>query len=73
MFQTASEVDGNTLFSSMLGWVGDAPAASQAVATQLSPQRGQIEACDPGASATVVPDPGAVDVLIANQIDRLAR
>lgn len=71
VFETATEVDGGSVFSSMLIWAAAAPPASQAVATQIGPTRVQIEACDPGVTGGVAGNPGVVDDLIDRQQLRL--
>jgi hypothetical protein len=71
VFQTTSEATGTSLFSSMLLWAQRAPAGTQALATQLSPTKVQLEACDPGANIANTLDAGTVDSLIDRQLDRL--
>ena len=72
VFQTSTDANGAALFASMRLWAQRAPAASQALATQLAPEQVQLEACDPGVGVSIMPDPAVVDGVIAQQIDRLA-
>ena len=70
-FQTTNEAAAGSLFTAMQQWAATSAIGSQAVASQLDLTTVQIEACDPGPLATIIPDPGAVDSLIDRQIARL--
>ncbi len=71
VFQTADDASGSSVFTSMLAWTAGAPPASQAVATQLSSTRVQLEVCDPGVDGGSAPNIGVVDALIDRQQLRL--
>jgi hypothetical protein len=71
VFQTSTEEAGAEVFASMLSWAASAPAASQAVVSQLSPTRVQLDVCDPGAEGGTPPNIGVVDALIDRQQLRL--
>lgn len=73
VFQTGNETAASSLFTAMQQWAASSAAGSQAAAVQLDPTTVQIAACDPGATATSIPDPGTVDALIDRQIARLTR
>jgi hypothetical protein len=72
VFQTSSDADGASLLANMTSWAAGAPVGARAVATQLAPNRVQLEACDPGADAAAAPSAGAADLVIRRQLDRLA-
>ncbi len=71
VFETADEAAGSSVFAAMLSWAANSPAGAQAIATQLSPTRVQLEGCDPGADAGLAPNAGVVDALIDRQQLRL--
>jgi hypothetical protein len=56
----------------MQTWAAAAPATSQTTVTPLAETRTQLSACDPGADAATVPQPGDVDAVINRQLTRLA-
>ena len=70
-FQTANATAAGSLFTAMQQWAATSAIGSQAIASQLGLTTVQIEACDPGPLATILPDPGAVGSLIDRQIARL--
>ena len=72
VFQTGSDADGAALLANLTSWAAAAPAGASAVATQLAPNRAQLEACDPGADAAAAPSAVAADLVIRRQLDRLA-
>jgi hypothetical protein len=71
VFQTSTEATGASLLADLTAWASGAGAGTQAAASQLGPNRVQVEACDPGATATTAPSAGAVDLVIRRQLDRL--
>jgi hypothetical protein len=73
VFETDDEADGAQVLSSMSEWVAAAPDGAQAAASQLGPTRVQLEACDPGPSATGATEMGVVDALLTRQVVRLSR
>ena len=72
VFQTEMDVAGASMLANATSWASGAGAGAQAVATQLGPDRVQVEACDPGADAVTVPSVTATDLVIRRQLDRLA-
>lgn len=72
VFETADATAGSSTFVSLLSWVSASPSTAQAVASQLSETRVQLEACDPGAESGIAANEGAADQLVSRQIARLS-
>lgn len=72
VFQTDSEASGAAMLSNLTTWSASAPVGAQAVATQLGPDRVQLEACDPGPDGAPVSVARPVDLVLQRQLDRLA-
>lgn len=73
VFQTDTAEAGTSLLANLTSWATRAAPGTGAIATQLGPDRVQVEACDPGASAAISPSISATDLVISRQLDRLAR
>ena len=72
VFESTNPTDTAAVLAAMQTWVAAGPAGAQATVAQLSDTRVQLSACDPGADAAAVPQPGNVDALINRQLTRLA-
>lgn len=72
VFQTDSEASGAAMLANLTSWSASAPVGAQAVATQLGPDRVQLEACDPGPDGAPAAVASPVDLVLQRQLDRLA-
>lgn len=71
MFEAGNELFAAALVNDLGRWAAAAPAEAQAMVTQVAPTYVQLTACDPGAVPQAL-DAGAVDVVVTQQLARLA-
>jgi hypothetical protein len=71
VLETRDAEDGATLLASMNSWAAGAPTESAAIASQVSPTRVEIQACDPGAGVVQTLNSESVTSLLRLQLERL--
>lgn len=71
VLQADSDATGATLLAHLTTWASGAAEGTMATATPLGPDRVQLEGCDPGSTVTITPAPGATDLVLSRQLDRL--
>jgi hypothetical protein len=72
VFEAGNEMFAAALLLDLGAWAAAAPVESQATATQLAPTYVQLTTCDPGAAVTQGLNPVAVEMVVTNQLARLA-
>jgi hypothetical protein len=71
VLETRNAEDGATLLASMTSWAAAAPTESAAIASQVSPTRVELQACDPGAGVVQTLNAESVTALLRTQLERL--